>query len=67
MMKHHGNDEELVEAVMKFVHENKGIEYAKCSLNRHIDNAIASLSYFKDSEAKSSLIRIAEYLAIRDN
>ena len=67
LMKRHGNDDELVDTVMQFVHNNKGIEYAKCSLNRHIDNAIASLSYFRDSEAKSSLIRIAEYLAIRDN
>jgi octaprenyl-diphosphate synthase len=53
------------EAIMSFVKDNGGVEYAEQSLVRYIDKAVAALSVFPDSTEKEYLVELAHFTAKR--
>lgn len=62
-----GNDKTKVDAIMKFVRENKGIDYASSVSKDFSLKAIQSLSVFPDSQTKSSMQSLVEFVTERKN
>ena len=52
--------------VIRFVHENGGMEYAELKMNQYRDKALAILDSYPDSEAKNSLKELIYYTTARD-
>jgi octaprenyl-diphosphate synthase len=52
--------------VIRFVHENGGMEYAELKMNQYRDKALAILDSYPDSEAKNSLKEFIYYTTARD-
>jgi octaprenyl-diphosphate synthase len=48
------------------VHQYDGVGYAVKKMEEFKDKAIALLDFFPDSEAKKSLIMLADYVVNRD-
>ena len=57
---------ETIHQLIDFAKENKGIEYAKSKMQEINKNTIALLNDFPDSEAKTSLIQLSEYIIERE-
>jgi octaprenyl-diphosphate synthase len=60
-------DEKQVGIIIKFVDDNRGIEYARSVLFDYIHKALTILETFDDSEPRNSLIDLTKYLANRDH
>ncbi|MCQ2973701.1 MAG: polyprenyl synthetase family protein [Bacteroidales bacterium] len=52
--------------IVDFVFKNGGVEYSVNKMNSLKDEAIALLNNFPDSDAKTALIKLAEYVVNRD-
>ena len=62
-----GNDKTKVKDIMQFVHENNGIDYALKVAEKYSDEAKNSLSIFPDSEIKSSMHALVDFVTARKN
>lgn len=62
-----GNDKTKVKDVMQFVHENNGIDYALKAAQKYSDEAKNSLNIFSDSEIKSSMHALVDFVTERKN
>lgn len=66
VVKRHNKNRSKVEEVMKMVQKSGGIEYAEQRMKDHQIEAIDLLQNFSDSPAKASLIKLADYVILRD-
>ena len=57
---------ETIRQLTDFAKENKGIEYAQSKMQEIKENTIALLNDFPDSEAKTSLIQLSNYIIERE-
>jgi len=57
---------ETIRQLIDFAKENNGIEYAQSKMQEIKENTIALLSDFPDSEAKTSLIQLTDYIIERE-
>jgi len=55
-----------IQTIVDFVKNNGGVEYACKKMNDLHDEAVGLLSKFPDSQAKQSLILLADYIVQRD-
>jgi octaprenyl-diphosphate synthase len=62
-----GNDKTKVKEVMQFVHENNGIDYALKVAQKYSDEAKNSLNIFPDSDTKSSMHALVDFVTARKN
>lgn len=62
-----GNDKTKVKEVMQFVHDNNGIDYALKVAEKYSDQAKNSLNLFPDSEVKSSMHELVDFVTQRKN
>ena len=62
-----GNDKIKVKEVMQFVKENKGVDYALTIAEKYSNQAINSLNVFPDSETKSSMKELIDFVTKRKN
>jgi len=62
-----GNDKIKVKEVMQFVKENKGIDYALTIAEKYSNQAINSLNVFPDSDTKSSMKELIDFVTKRKN
>ncbi len=62
-----GNDKTKVKDVMQFVHENNGIDYALKVAQKYSDEAKNSLNIFPDSDTKSSMRELVDFVTQRKN
>jgi octaprenyl-diphosphate synthase len=62
-----GNDKTKVKEVMQFVHDNNGIDYALKVAEKYSDQAKNSLNIFPDSEIKSSMQELVDFVTQRKN
>ncbi len=65
LIKNNNNSSRRIGRIIDFVKEKKGLDYAIEKMEEHKEKAIASLSYFPDSQAKKSLVELAEYITRR--
>lgn len=63
MAEHPENRDE----VLAFVRNNGGVEYAKARLEDFVEQAVKALEVMEESPAKSYLVELAHFTAIRDN
>jgi len=61
------NDKTKVKEVIEFVKENNGIDYALKVAQKYSDEAKNSLSIFPDSETKSSMRELVDFVTERKN
>ncbi|MCX6161807.1 MAG: polyprenyl synthetase family protein [Ignavibacteriae bacterium] len=54
------------DSVYYFVAQNGGIEYTKEKIDRYTTTAVKALEYFDDSESKSSLLELVQFLSVRE-
>jgi len=57
---------ETIRQLTDFAKENKGIEYAQSKMQEIKENTISLLKDFPDSEAKTSLIQLCDYIIERE-
>lgn len=62
-----GNDKIKVKEVMQFVKENKGVNYALTIAEKYSNQAINSLNVFPDSDTKSSMKELIDFVTQRKN
>lgn len=62
-----GNDKIKVKEVMQFVKENKGVDYALTIAEKYSNQAINSLNVFPDSDTKSSMKELIDFVTQRKN
>lgn len=62
-----GNDKTKVKVVMQFVKANKGVEYALTVAEKFSNQAKDSLNVFPDSETKSALQQLVDFVTNRKN
>src|SRR5690554_719257 len=65
LIKRKNNNKEVVEELVRLVEEKGGIEYATEKMNAFKDKAVASLMEFPESDARTSLIELMEYITTR--
>ena len=65
LVRHHNKKSDRVNEVIRFVRNNKGMEYSKEKMNEYINKALDILNKFPESEARSSLQKLALYTASR--
>lgn len=66
VVKRHNQNREKVEKVMKMVQQSGGIEYAEERMREYHSKALALIEGFEASEAKESLIKLADYVISRN-
>ncbi len=59
-------DKKFVEKILHFVQENKGIEGSEKKMISFIEEAKKIILTFKDSAARESLLKLADFIAQRD-
>ncbi|WP_166385679.1 MULTISPECIES: polyprenyl synthetase family protein [unclassified Polaribacter] len=64
-IKKHNKDKKRVKEVIAFVKENGGIEYTTVKMNDYKNKAIAILENYPESEYKSSLLTMIDYVVKR--
>jgi octaprenyl-diphosphate synthase len=64
-IKKHHHDKKRVRAVMDFVRENGGIQYATSKMNEFCENALALLKNYPHSPYKESLESLVNYVVER--
>lgn len=62
-----GNDKTKVKEVMQFVKENNGVEYALTVAEKFSNQAKDSLKIFHDSEIKSAMQQLVDFVTNRKN
>jgi octaprenyl-diphosphate synthase len=62
-----GNDKIKVKEVMQFVKENKGVDYALTIAEKYSNQAINSLNVFPNSDTKSSMKELIDFVTKRKN
>jgi octaprenyl-diphosphate synthase len=62
-----GSDKTKVKDVMQFVHDNNGIDYALKVAEKYSDEAKNSLNIFPDSDTKSSMQSLVDFVTQRKN
>jgi len=62
-----GNDKTKVKEVMQFVKENKGVDYALTIAEKYSNQAVNSLNIFPDSDTKSSMKELIDFVTKRKN
>ena len=65
LVRHHNKKTSRVNEVIRFVRDNKGMEYSKEKMNEYKNKALDILNEFPESEAKSSLQKLALYTTSR--
>ncbi|MBE9511031.1 MAG: polyprenyl synthetase family protein [Bacteroidetes bacterium] len=65
LVRHHNKKTSKVNEVIRFVRDNKGMEYSKEKMNEYKNKALDILNEFPESEARSSLQKLALYTASR--
>ncbi|MBA7586047.1 All-trans-nonaprenyl-diphosphate synthase (geranyl-diphosphate specific) [subsurface metagenome] len=65
LVRHHNKKTSRVNEVIRFVRDNKGMEYSKEKMNEYKNKALDILNEFPESEARSSLQKLALYTASR--
>ncbi len=65
LIKRKNNNKAVVEELIQLVSERGGIEYATEKMNQFKDKAINALLEFPDSEARTSLIELMNYITTR--
>jgi len=65
IIRHHNKKSARVNEVIRFVRDNNGMEYSKEKMNEYKNKALDVLNIFPESEAKSSLQKLALYTASR--
>lgn len=65
VVKKHNHDRKKVESVMAMVRDSGGIEYAEEKMNSYFQKALNLLDGYPESEAKNSLLELAEYVIQR--
>lgn len=65
VVKRHNMDREKVEQVMQMVTQSGGIEYAEKRMQEYHQLALKILGSYPESEAKKSLMELAEYVMLR--
>jgi octaprenyl-diphosphate synthase len=66
VVKRHNHDREKVEQVMAMVRDSGGIEYAEQKMNEYYQKALNILKTYPESEAKNSLLELADYVIQRN-
>ncbi|AUC20964.1 MULTISPECIES: polyprenyl synthetase family protein [Polaribacter] len=64
-IKKHNKDKKRVKEVITFVKENGGIEYTTIKMNDYKNKALAILENYPESEYKSSLLTMIDYVVKR--
>ena len=64
-VKKHNKDKKRVKELIAFVKENGGIEYTHAKMHDYKNKALAILDNYQDSEYKSSLIKMIDYVVER--
>ena len=65
LVRHHNKKSAKVNEVIRFVRDNKGMEYSKEKMNEYKNKALDILNIFPESEARSSLQKLALYTVSR--
>lgn len=65
LIKRDNHNRETVQELVRLVGEKGGIEYATRMMNEFRENAISGLMEFPESEARTSLIRLMNYITSR--
>lgn len=65
VVKRYNHDRKKVEEVMAMVRDSGGIEYAEKKMNDYYQKALAILNEYPESEAKISLLELADYVIQR--
>lgn len=65
VVKRHNHDRKKVEEVMAMVRDSGGIEYAETQMNDYYQKALTILNEYPESEAKNSLLELADYVIQR--
>lgn len=60
-----GANSSAINEVILFVKNNGGVEYARNTMNEYYQKAIEIINTFPDSEIKSSLLHLSEYITQR--
>lgn len=64
-VKKHNKDKKRVKELIGFVKENGGIEYTHAKMHDYKNKALAILDNYQDSDYKSSLIKMIDYVVER--
>lgn len=65
MIKRKNNNQETVRELVKLVVDKGGVEYATRMMDEFREKAIAGLMEFPESEARTSLIGLMNYITSR--
>ncbi|MCD6565770.1 MAG: polyprenyl synthetase family protein [Bacteroidales bacterium] len=65
LVRHNNKKTSRVNEVIRFVRDNKGMEYSKEKMNEYKNKALDILNAFPESEARSSLQKLALYTTSR--
>ena len=65
LIKHKNKNSAVVKELIQLVTEKGGLEYATTKMNEFKDKAINALMEFDDSEARTSLIELMNYITTR--
>ena len=64
-IKNHNKDKKRVKAVVQFVKDNNGLQYAENKMNWYKDQALNILNTYEDSSYKEALILMVNYVIDR--
>ena len=64
-VKNHNTDRKRVKEVITFVKENGGIEYTTAKMHSYKDKALTILKNYPESEYKTSLLKMIDYVVAR--
>ncbi len=64
-IKNHNKDKKRVKEVIQFVKEHKGLEYASTIMHDYKNRALAILNNYPESEYKTSLLNMINYVVER--
>ena len=64
-IKKHNKNKKRVKEVIAFVKQNGGIEYTTEKMHDYKNKALAILENYQDSDYKSSLIKMIDYVVER--
>ncbi len=67
LVRHHNKKTSRVNEVIRFVRDNKGMDYSKEKMNEYKNKALDILNEFPESEVRSSLQKLALYTTSRVN
>jgi len=65
IVKKNNNDPKKVKELIKFVHDNGGVQHATQVMNQYMNDALQILDTVPDSESKAALIKLVEFVVAR--